>query len=564
MNLRKLLAFVAMTVAVIAAAGATSIHIPDPLVVMESPDLQREADELIPRARAEAARRLENYADMQIGGNARGADVTIQLIVVESDSKPIVTMQLTSSTGAAGTYNYGSSWVPNAYQELAAGIVYLYLEYVEDLQPSGDPPELLSVLRLSSLYQAGLGPIGGGYPLGLAVDGNGELLIAMGTFVVRVDRYYRELAKIGGRFLDRVESFAYRIFASPSGEITTLGTGGTSMWRIPFDEAEPRAVPLPGSNVFGGALATDGSLVMLDPMQQVGLKASPDGRIESINLMSNPYIFPQVIAAGPEATLWTWDAFENRIVIFDVSGNRIGGIIPLIPYEDRGSVTRLLPYPDGTFVIVTHSELLKFDRSGRPEWSLSARNVPGLSSFYGQTDVAFDPASGIIYILAAGRQIFQLLDVEYARRLGPGDPVDREVLALTAQLGPGRNNPPVLKELARIYERLEAWELASDHWRLVDAFAPGDPEAEMGLRRADIEFTWREVTVAIDRAERSLKELGPANARPDYEKALRAIERLINLIPGDEEALLQREELQVSYAVAYKPLEITSVEIEEL
>ncbi|MCK4515118.1 MAG: hypothetical protein KAU31_07665, partial [Spirochaetaceae bacterium] len=449
MNLRKLLTLAAMTIAVVTVAGATSIHIPDPLVVIESRDLQREADELIPRALAEAARRLDNYADLRIGGAARRADVTIQLIVVESDGQPIVTMQLTSSTGAAGTYNYGSSWVPNTYQELAAGIVYLYLEYVEEIQPAGDPPELLSVLRLNSLSPAGLGPIGTGYPIGLAVDGSGELLIAMSTYVVRLDRYYRELAKIGGRFLDRVESFAYRIFVSPSGEITTLGTSGSSMWRIPFDEAEPRAVPLPGNNVYGGALATDGSLVMLDPMRQVGLKASPDNSIEPINLMSNPYIFPQVIAAGPEATLWTWDAFENRIVIFDVNGNRIGGIIPLIPYEDRGSVNRLVPYPDGTFAIVTMDYLLKFDRSGMPEWSLRAQDVPGLGSFYGQTDVAFDPTSGIIYVLGAGQQVFQLLDVEYARRLGPTNPTDLEVLALTAQLGPGRNNPSALKELAR-------------------------------------------------------------------------------------------------------------------
>ena len=564
MNLRKLFAVVAMTIAVIAVAGATTIHIPDPLVVMESRDLQREANELIPRALAEAARRLDNYANIRIGGAARGADVTIQLIVVESDSQPIVTMQLTSSSGAAGTYNYGSSWVPNTYQELAAGIVYLYLEYVEEIQPSGDPPESLSVLRLGSLYQVGLGPIGAGYPIGLAVDTRGELLIAMNTYVVRVDRYYRELAKIGGRFLDRVESFAYRIFTSPSGEITTLGTGGTSIWRIPFDEAEPRAVPLPGNNVYGGALATDGSLVMLDPMRQVGLKASPDNTIEPINLMSNPYIFPQVIAAGPEATLWTWDAFENRIVIFDVDGNRIGGIIPLIPYEDRGSVNRLVPYPDGTFAIVTMDHLLKFDRSGKPEWSLPAQDVPGLGSFYGQTDVAFDPATGIIYVLSSGQQVFQLLDVEYARRLGSVDPTDLEILALTAQLGPGRNNPSVLKELARIYERLEAWELASDHWRLVDSFVPGDSEAEMGMRRADVEFTWREVIASINRAERSLKELGPANARPEYEKALQAIERLIHLVPGDEEALQQREDLQVLYAQAYKPLEIVNIEIEEL
>lgn len=563
MDLKRLVG-IALLAVTTGTAAAVTIHIPDPLVVMQSPGLQREADKLIPRALAEARRRLVDYADVQIGGAARGADVTIQLTVVESDSKPIVSMLLSSAGGASGTYNFGSSWVSNTYQEIAAGIVYLYLQYVADIRPTDDPPELLSVLRLSSLSKVGLGAIGGGYPVGLAVDRTGDVLLAMSTYIVRMDRYYRERAKIGGRFLERPESFAYRVFVSPSGEITTLGSGGSSMWRIPFDDAEPRAIPLPGSNVYGGALATDGSLILLDPVRQVGLKATPDNQIEQVNLMSNPYSFPQIVAAGPEATLWTWDAFENRIVLFDVDGNRIGGIVPLIPYEDRGSVFRLVPYPDGTFVIVTMNAMLKFNRSGAPEWALSAEEVPGLGSFYGQTDVAFDPTSGIIYVLGSGQQLFQLLDIEYARTLGSLDGVDREVLALTAQLGPGRNNPQALRELALVYERMEAWELASDYWRQVDAFVPGDADAVAGLRRSDIEFTRREVIDALGKAERSLKELGPASARPAYERALQALERLLSLVPGDPEALRRRDELQALYAQAYRPLEIAAVEIDEL
>jgi tetratricopeptide (TPR) repeat protein len=556
--------FLGMGCLLLVAAGAiaTTLHIPDPMVYVQSPQIQQEAPGLLDGAFRYATQLLEGRADVDVGGPVGRGDAEISVMVIESEGNPMITMSLTSRTGANGVYNYASPWQANSFQEIAAGIAYLYLMYVENVQPAGTPPRLLSVLGTSSISTAGIGDIGAGYPIDIAVAGDGELLLADSQYIVRLDRYYRELAKIGGRFLDQVEAFAYKLFVSPSGEITTIGTSGTPVWRVPYDSADPRAIMIPGT-AYGGAGSTDGTVVLLDPVQQRAFRVLPDDQVEPININASPYMFPTVIAGGPDNTFWTWDAYETRIAIFSTSGQRLGGIVPLLPYEQRGTVYQLLPYPDGSVAVVTQTHIHKFDRLGMPQWSIPAADIADVGSFYGNVTADFDPDTGIIHILANSK-LYQLLDVEYSEQHGGIDPLDQQLMDLMARVGPLRNNLSALSELGPIYEELGAWELALDTWSLASSLSPNDPAVANGLLRARIEFAWRDVERAIERAERLLAQYGPANAQQEYNRAMIAIERLLALIPGDEEVAARRGELDAMFAQTYLPLEVTDLEVENL
>jgi tetratricopeptide (TPR) repeat protein len=542
---------------------AETLHIADPLLALESPDETELVRKTLSRALVAAAEQLEPYVTVRTGGQAGTvrADANITTVATDFGNGPGVSMTYTGSDGQSGTFNFSAEFGPNTALELANGIVYLHLTYGEDIQPEGEPPALLSSLDSRSLGAETTIPF---RVLSVHSSGTGELTLGLSTSVFRVDEYFRRVATIGGDLSSRFVSFAYLAFSAPGGQTVTVGNNLNELYRIPFEGAEPRRVPLPGYQVTSASLMTDGTLAMHDMSGQAAVLVSPDNSIRELPIRGSFDVFPQITTSGPENTLWSWDAVQRGVGIWSPEGERLGSVLPLLPPEEY-TISLLIPYPDGSFLVSATNGLYKFDRAGFPQWFLPWDQIHGIRSANGIMNGTMDPSTGMIYLVnIMDGMVYQLLDREYRSDVGAIGSQERRLISLQEELGRSPASLNTLTALAEEFERMEAWELAARYWREARDRDPSSTIAAEGAARVEVELLWREATIVIARASRKLQQFGPANARADYENALRLLEQIIALSPGNEQAMEERGALEELYAQQFAPLELASVQVQEI
>ncbi len=548
------------------AVHATTLGIQTPLVAIQSPVLAERVSEILSDAIELGRIRLSDYADVHTDARPGNTEVTIQIIVTESEGGPLVTMLLSSLDGTTGTWNYASGFSAATGRELSEGLIYLYRLYAGKSVTLQNPPQLVGVFRAQALGQAIPGA-SQAIPRSISIDADGNLVFGLSTRVVRTDPLFRVHGVLGGRLLEQNRVFASTAHTTPTGEIIALSSAGDAAWRIAHSEAEPVRINLPASQLIPTAVATDGTLVGFSTASQTMIRVAPDGTTGTGGFRAHSLGYPYILAAGPGSTIYTWDVFENRVVVWDTNGLRLGGTIPLRPYEEAGQVRSIVPYPDGSIALITSERIEKYDRDGTPVWELDASDVPGLESLYYIAGAAFDSNTGSLYLLSgtSSMVVHQLLDAEYLRAQNRSpDPMLENFMELYANVGDRFQNVAELEALASAYREMEAWEYSYDYWTRIQDLEPGNPIAREGLRETEFHFLMAETQAAIQLALETLDTLGPANARPQYEAALRLLERLRALTPDNTSVQLWQEQLQSRYESRHQPVQIAAFEAEEI
>lgn len=560
---RSLLLLSVSLVGVLALHGQT-LHIADPLIALESPKERQAVEQALSVALQAASTELEPFVTVRTGGQAGTvrADASIMIVATDFGNGPGVSMTYTGSDGSSGTYNFSAAFGPNTAQELAGGLVYLHLTFGESVEPEGTSPALLASLTSRSLVSESSLP---GHIQSVHAGPDGDLVLALSTKVLRTDSYFRRAATIGGELSSRFTAFANRAFLGAGGQMVTIGGGRSNeVYWIAHDDAEPRRFALDGYQSLGAALLSDGTLALHDATNQVVVLANSNNTVSALPLRVTFDAFPQIIAAGPAGTIWTWDAVQRSVAIWSQDGSRLGTVLPLLP-ADETSVFILLPYPDGSFVVSAMNGLYRFDRSGLPVWFLPWTDVPGIRSMNGIMVASFDEASGLLYLVnIIDGTVYQLLDREYAEGVRTITASERRLMELQQALAGNPNDVGTLLALGEEFEGAEAWELAARYYREARDLRPNDRQAVDGVARVEVELLWREAADAIARASRKLQQFGPANARADYEQALRLLEQILALSPQNEQALEERNALEALYAQQFAPLELASVEVREI
>ena len=545
---------------------AETLHIADPLLALASPDETRKVARDLDRAIIAAQQSLERYATVRTGGQAGAvrADATITTVAYDSGNGPGISMTYTGSNGSNGIYNFASQLGPNTAQELANGIIYLHLSYGEEIEPDGEPPALLAALSSRDLQAESVGPAADLRIQSVDAGPSGQLLLSLGTQVYLTDSSFRRLSSLGGTLTSRFESFAYRSFLGEGDQTVTLASTLADVYRIPYPGAEPTRVPLGGYQAMSGALLSDGTLALQDVSNQVVVLLSLDDELSELPLRGTFDVFPQLIAAGPAGSIWTWDAVQRSVSVWSRDGTRLTTVLPLLPPEES-AVTLMVPYPDGSFVVSGNQGLYKFDRSGVPQWILPWTRVPGIRNATGIMIGTFDKTNGLLYLVnVVNGSVYQLLDREYAKRYAGVTPRQRQIITFQQQLTDEPGNAEALTALARMFEDDEAWELAAHYWREARDRNRSNAAFAAGAARIEVQLLWREARSAIELATQQLERFGPANARAEYNRALRLLEQILALSPENEQALDSRSGLEALYAQQFAPLELSSVAVNEI
>lgn len=455
---------------------------------------------------------------------------------------------------------------------LANGIFYLWASFKDYFASRmGDPPQFVDEIPsdvLSKSVQSSFNMML--IPSSVAVKSNGNLLVGFSSVCLEMDRNFRILDQPGKQLLDAGNYlYAYGVGVTPGDTVILKPSMGSEMYRLTPGMSRPQRWRT-GVEVLGPfAVLSDGSVVVLDQAKRRATRVLGRKRYP-MNIHPYAYSYVAAISAGPEETLWVYDAIENRVRIHAISGELIDSIMPIVDHTPPIMPTSMAVYANGRFVLFTSGEMLCFRRDGTLAWRIS--EVPG-----SETDVlpqmaylAVDSNAGIIYLAdLMGKRILKFLDTGYARKSGVRNDVEESIIRLNkAHLG---GDSKALPDKALLYEELGAYEMAFAVWDRILYLDPYNNEAQKKIDQMELSILKRKAAALKEKTLAILQTLGPESARQVYSQTVQLYERIISLRPDDvqsRDALgeLRRRFLEKTTVPVprRKPLTIVNLDLENL
>ena len=527
-----------------------SIRINEPMVYPDTPAARKILDAAFTRAAAEAS---ELFADVLTVRYARAPrasadrDVTppaytIDVIASDTDDGRALVLTMTRVRDGRSTQpaNFLGPWGEHLARDIAHSIRYVYQAFSGfDALPLAEPPEYLDEFTGRMISTADLGFSFPVTPTSLAITADGNIIVGASIVAVELDRLYRELGKPGREIYtnDQV-SYAYDVGVTAAGTIFARTASGGQVYVIRPDFTRHQRLQTGITSPAVSVALTDGSLVVVDATSRRAVRL--EGRVtKPLDLFPTEYSYVYVVAAGPEATLWTWDPLTGSILVYTADGSRIDTIVPLMSHDDRAGVRAMRTLPNGDFVVLSMNALYRFDRRGVPIWRLDGLPSPLSGNFMMVQNMAVDAERGYIYLLSVSDQkVYRLID-----RSGgvPVSDLDRAVLELNRRIVADPNDADAYTALARLYEHADAPALAAEMWRTVLDIDPFDSAADAALARTEGLILAAQARQGRDRTIEVLTALGPESARPTYTVAVGLYEQALAKLARDVTA---REEVR--------------------
>jgi tetratricopeptide (TPR) repeat protein len=370
------------------------------------------------------------------------------------------------------------------------------------------------------------------YPYGLAARKDGRLLVACISTVIELSPDWQVVGLPAKALSDEGNyNFAFGLALTPAGTLFIRNSEGSAVWSFTEGSASYQRlrVDLPPNSSFG--VLSDGSPFVVG-MQAKSARVYKGGTGPSAG---EPFDIPLpkdsmilAAAAGPDSTLWLADTVKGSIRIVSPEGKLRDIIFPDLPLGT--SIMKLRVLPDSGFLVATNLDIRRFDASGRLLWTWDGK-AEGLSTTFSTYTDIVPGGSGTFYVNdLMTRRIYRL-----AERLEDLPPALAKVAAATkASRADGRKAEPWLA-LADAYDAmgsLEAERVALDRYlelRPADAKAADRRLAiQAGLLKAKAASGERDVAALV-------KRFGPETAREAYNRAMRSLESLRALLPGDPE-----------------------------
>ena len=552
-----------------AGAAAQRIQIQRPTMYPADRAAQEYLDDQILRgiALAEAAAPGLEIGYSGFGATKRiaGAQYRVDVTATPSDEQPILVFN-TSGGSQPISYPYLGEWGEFLHVDLGAIFGYVAAMLEGTPTPDGRRPVQLFDFNTRAISTADLPYPSPVYPQHVASYGEDSILVAANTYVVTTDLYFRERAKVGA---DQPASLAWAslVGGTPGGSIVAASMALGGITRYVPDVERPYRIPT-SQGTFNLLVMSDGSIVLKNTQSQIFRVEGTSVQPLQLQGVQTPYI--TYMERGPGDTIWVWDPVLRGVVIFSLDGRRLGLLLPQIDQSEAAQVRFMTPYPDGGLLLMTFNALSRFDRSGAPIWSVPLAELPRLGGVTSYLNMSFDPRIGAIHLVnTVGLTITRLLDVEYRTENGGLSDVERELTEIGHALDQAPNDIDLYIRQARLFDSIEAYELAQSAWETALGLDPTDARATAGYQAAEVRNLRISARRSYERTLRIFETLGPASARTPYQMALQIYEQLFALDPNDAESRADRDNL-VEYFTEPEmrpqpgPLSIVSVEIPEL
>ncbi len=532
------------------------IELPDPR--MHSPELRDELEPLLHQTAHEANVLFGDLIEVWVSGtrsNDRGGaaaeapklvpEYSLRVLAQRSGTSNSMVLQLTRIHDSQSSVNFPllGAWDAHLPRLTAHAIRYLHYSFREpfdqpDIAPDAKTPLFLDEFSSSMISMIDLGHTTRVFPLSIDIGANGHIFLGALFVAVELDHLYREIAKPGSEIYTRDSiNYGVDVRVTPAGTVFARGMG-EDFFVIHPDHPRHQRLRLGIANPVASTALSDGSYVATTGQRSVRVH---DSNMHGLDLRAHENAFTMILAAGPDASLWTWDAVLGAALVYSAEGERLDSIIPLMPEGDRRAVRALRVLPDGSFVLLSTEALYRFDKLGSPIWRMASLPAPLHGDFSMVGSIAVDAERGYIYGLNAGAQrMFRLIDPGLAAELSE---FDMRVLELNAQRAADTGSRAVLEDLARLYEEAEAPGLALEIRRIALERNPFEPQLNDAFDRSEGLLLAERAAQGAERALEIRRSIGPESAAPMYTVAVQQFEQSLSRLrgfPNEHERIARR------------------------
>jgi hypothetical protein len=547
-------------------SAAERVVMEKPLVSPQSPEAAARIDALLDRASA-AVSRL--YGDsIQMAGQSAGEGAGYSLATVASLDGDIPTIVITLTRLADGKKTAPLTWwapaTPDQPLWLARAVFLQWSSFHGFLvDQAAELPVFADELSGSALHPTMP-------PLGIAVEPNGNLALALLMSCVELNPSFTPVGQAGKMLEDKgVLYYAGGVTSTPGGSLILKPNGGRDLYRLQPDAPEPQRMPtgLDLTSIYYWTALADGSALLIDSTNKKAYRVAAGKKRQELPLFPNPSSWPTAYAAGPDGSIWVFDPVLKGVRIFTMEGTSADILLPLVDPQRSLVPISMAVGPDGSFVMLSNRQLLKFRRDGRLLWEMDSLPGSEQDSLPQTAQVAVDWSRGLIYLAdVTGRRIIKILDRAYCREKGIRNDLEEKVIALR---GKGSADETSAR-IAELYDSVRSPLMARLYWQRVEDADPGNRKAEARLLAIDLEDLKAAARDFDAKARATLARIGIESARPLSGQAIQKYELILSKSPGDDQTRKAMTDLKELFSdkgpreEKKKPITITVVRMASL
>jgi hypothetical protein len=548
------------------ASGADRVAVERILTDPQTPAAASAASTLMEQVAALASRLFGPAISVTTAAPSTGDAYTLSVYQTTKADAPMVSLTLTSTadTGRSLAYSYFGPVTPDVPTVLARALYLLWANLDGKLDANmTDPPVVVEELP-TDLLGANT------YPMALSVTPQGTVVAALGLACVELDHTFGLVRRIGtGLYDGGLYALAYGVSTTPAGTVYLKPGTGRDVYKLSPGAADPQRVSLGVDMTTTSVVAlSDGSLFLLDTAKKTALRVQGRQR-QDLKVFSSQYTYISTAAAAPDGSLWIYDQLMKGIRIYTAEGNPVDSLLPLVDLNAPLTPTSLSVGPDGSFVVFSYGQVVRFRRDGSVAWRLTSLKGADDEALPLSGSVAMDWSHGIVYVAdMTGKRIVKLLDVAWCREHGITNAFEAGLLGLRARKA--TDEVGSLTDTARMYDAAGVRLMARAYWQKLQDADPGNETAAARIGALDV----AELTAAareLDlKARSTLAAIGLETARPISVQALQKYELVLSKAPGDDQTRRAMEDLRSLFsdagAVPQKkpPLAITDVKLDGL
>ena len=386
-------------------------------------------------------------------------------------------------------------------------------------------------------------------PTSIATKPNGNFLVGLSMLCVELNGSFGIVGQPGRALYESGDyTFASSVATTPGGTIYFKPSMGRTLFQINPGMEKPQMLRS-GMDVLGPCIALqDGSVVLIDIQKKQSIRIR-DGKKQKLNLQSGPYSYITAADAGPENTIWVYDAFERRVRVYSPEGDLINSIMPLIHPSSGTNVLAMAVYDDGSFVLHYSEGLLcSFTGQGIPRWELDTMGTGMEEPLPQIVQIDVVHQEGIIYLAdQMGGRIVKLLDLSHRANQGSAVHTHTEIAALTKEQAQHPDDWSPTARKAEYYEKQGALEMSKHLWELILEYDPDNDEAMGNAEELELKLLKSQALRQRNKTVVTLQTLGPESARQSYRSTLQLYERILSMRPDERETREQRNSLQTLF-----------------
>lgn len=522
------------------AAGVERIRIEAPLVAPRTPEAQGQAAELLETMAGVTNRlyagRIE-CAPPEAGGNF---DYSLSMIAGLGGDSPSIVIRIKRLSDGAESAAYPWLGMPTPeLPSLFAHAVFLLWGSLKGItqQASLQPPQPVDELPAALISQYA-------YPWSLATRPNGNILAALGTGCVELDPAMRVVSEPGKSLgQSGIVSYALGVSVTPGGTVLLKPAQGSSLYRIEADSAAPAKMQT-GIELATAPFAAlpDGGVLVVDSAARKAVKITGRKRAD-FPLFANASEYIAFIGVSPDSTVWVYDYILRAFRIYTSEGRLVDYVLPLVDPAKPLTPVAMTVGPDGSFIVLSSGQLLKFSRDGSLIWKLESLAGLEVEKLPASGSVAADWSRGLVYVSdTTGRRLIRLLDAGYCAQKGIHNETEEKLAALLQ--GTSQDEAATFSKAAALYEAAGSSLMARAAWQKVLDADPGNQTAQARLSALEVADLKRAAADLDARTRETLRTVGPESARLTYTQTLQTYEQILARDPKDRDARAAMEELK--------------------